>query len=321
MVVMAIRMLCVVAFHFPEFPFCPVLVHILYLALQCLTEMECLATCFTLLRKKEKLLKRIEKQPITLIATSKTSLTELAAVLHKFILVNLKLEDKFDELDIGPNDYAVHWMASFFEGLPTQYRTHALLLWTCDGISAVLRLGIALMSLAIQKPAEDKDEFLTFLDWMLMSMTDESWKLVLSSAYKYSNWTMRDTKIKAHAIAAPKMPDLAFVHSRQYFRPKACGKIVPGDERWDFLWGAIPERFRMLHPKVIFSSSEGWSWKLLLKTIWNVPQIIIMFKTKTSEEIFGAVLVKVLYYYYYYCFSFFFLFFFRVLLKPVKTSI
>merc|ERR1711991_2702 len=194
-------------------------------------------------------------------------------------------------MDVGPNDYAVHWMASFFEGLPTPYRTHALLLWATDGVSAVLRIGIALMSLAVQTKTEDKEEFLTFLDWMMMGMTDDSWNLVLSSAYKYSNWTLRDAKVRSIAASAPSL-ELAFVHQRQYFRPKAVGSVVPRDELWEYLWGLIPERSRQNHPKVIFSTQQGWSWKLLLAAVVDKPAIMLIWKTKESGDVFGAVLVK-----------------------------
>ena len=43
------------------------------------------------------------------------------------------------------------------------------------------------MSLAIETAPnnDDKDEFLVLLDYVLMGMTDDSWRLVVRSAYKY----------------------------------------------------------------------------------------------------------------------------------------
>ena len=107
----------------------------------------------------------------------------------------------------------------------------------------------------------------------------------------FSNWTLRDAKVRAIAAAAPQL-DLAFVHQRPYFRPKACGTLVPREELWDFLWGQLPERSRHSDPSVIWSSKDGWSWKMLLKAMVNQPNLIIMCKTKESGTVFGAILVK-----------------------------
>ena len=84
------RLLCVLAHHFPECNFCPVLVSLLQLALEAarLSEEEALALLFLLLRQKEKALRRAERrQVLSLVATSKSQ-ARLASFRRKGLLTD-----------------------------------------------------------------------------------------------------------------------------------------------------------------------------------------------------------------------------------------
>ncbi len=295
------RLLCVVGHHFPETNFCPVLVSLLHLssAVVGCSDEECLALLFALLRQKEKLLKKaaLKQQAVSLIATSKSQLKLLATAVHKLVLANVK-KAPFAALGIEAGDYALSWCALFFDNLPPLYRVHALCLWAAQGASAVIRLAIGLVSVAVESASgaalADKDLLLSLFDSVLATMDAPRWKRVLEQAYKVRKWFLRDAKIRAISAAdtAQLRLDEDMVVSATYFRPVACGSILQREEQWDFLWSrCLPERFKQQQPVVLFSASQGWSWKMLLKTLVNQPRVILMLQGR-ERSVFGAVLVR-----------------------------
>jgi hypothetical protein len=201
------RLLCVLAHHFPECNFCPVLVSLLQLSLDVvgLSEEEALALLSRLLREKETSLKRVNsRQAVSLVATGKSQVcTELcvysfltfvqvkllATAVHKLVLGNVK-GAPLSELRIEAADYALGWCTRFFESLPPRYRSHALCLWAAQGSSAVIRLAIGLVSAAAAKasPAArgDKSRFLAHMEAWQGAMRDEEWAEVLRKSYKVS---------------------------------------------------------------------------------------------------------------------------------------
>lgn len=184
------RMLCVLNHYFPHITYSPVLVHLLCLNLHFLSEAECLASIFVLIRKKEKLVQKFVNQkttPISIICTSFSSVNQFAVCLHRLCILNLSKKELKVVLncEIDEKDYATKWVSTMFESLPIQFRLHLLLLWANEGVSVLLRVGIALFCIAmgdVDEKENEKDIVVCVLDSVLSSMNESKWDGVLEVA-------------------------------------------------------------------------------------------------------------------------------------------
>ena len=92
-----------------------------------------------------------------------------------FYLQELKL---ILNCSIDEKDYAQRWVSTMFDGLPLQFRLHLLLLWSNEGVSVLLRVGIALFCTAISEMDEKESEkalFLSILESVLSAMNELKW--------------------------------------------------------------------------------------------------------------------------------------------------
>lgn len=132
------QLLCVVAHHFPQFRFCPVLPSLLSLLWHALDgdADTVLSLLYGLLERKERLGRAGTEgaSPVSMVATSETQLRMLVSATNRLVQANCKAVRR---LEASP---AV-WLDvchSFFPLLPPSFREHALLLWQREVSSTTL---------------------------------------------------------------------------------------------------------------------------------------------------------------------------------------
>lgn len=270
--------------------------HLVMMLLTILTDDEVFASMEVLFRKKERQFRDIEAgspHPITVFNTSPASLSDFGYVLDTLARINVPawyvwalfapalLIHRFagnksswnraPSLPMttrprfgGEPGHLCHlkvlfpqWVATFFAGLPLMpFRLELLLLWVSEGPAIVLRVGMGLLSCAMDSLMRENEvhthqSFLQLLEVFLRSMTPSVWKAVKMTAFSFSKFALRERRVE-NIIRTRS--DASSSNSEQletpYYRPvvSTVSEVIAHDHYWELVWSYLPERFRSQHP-------------------------------------------------------------------------